>query len=490
MKIQLTPAKLLAIITFIAVFLIGVRPPVDTDMYWHLRAGQWAVENGEFLRVDQFSHTHMGEEWINHGGVIQPLIYLMYAGLGDLGLVLFTAILGLVGMAFVYKTLPGDALAKAITMILAAATATIFWVTRPLMVSFALSGFLFYLLTQWQQGKRKHLWGVVILMVIWVNLHGAGVNGFILLVLFAIGTGADWLMEEAIPAWRAKRPTPKPTQTIHLILVGLVSAAASALNPYGLRMLYYPFFTAQMQAARQFIQEWQSPDFHNPQTLPFLVMLLATFVLAGLSSKKLIWSEIILVVGAAYVSFNGQRLIPTFAIVTAPTLAAHFDAWVAEQNLDLNWERPPSRVQNLLNWFLVIILTLAGLVQVYKTIEPQTIEPLRAELLPVEAVQALNQHNPPGALFNSYNWGGYLTWAAPDFPVYIDGRADLMGDPLIMRYLSISFAQDGWQDKLTEDGIQTIFIEANSPLASVLAMDADWVEIYRDELAVVFAQKK
>lgn len=486
---KLTPAKLLTIITFIAVFLIGVRPPVDTDMYWHLSAGKWAVENGEIPRTDQFSHTHFGEEWINHGGAIQPVLYWMYEGLGDLGLVLFTAVLGLIGMTFVYKTLPGDALTKAVTMILASATATIFWVTRPLMVSFALSGVLFFILTRWRQGKIKHLWGVIGLMVVWVNLHGAGVNGFILLVLFAIGEGANWLMDDAIPAWRSKEAVPKPAKTLHIIWVGLASAAVSALNPYGLRMLYYPFFTAQMEAARQFIQEWQSPDFHNPQTLPFLIMLLATFVLAGLSSKKLTWGEIVLVVGTAFVSFNSQRLIPTFAIVTAPTLAKHFDAWVAEQKLNLNWERPPSRVQNFLNWFLIGILVLAGLVQVYKATDPLTLEPLRTELLPIEAVEALNELNPPGKLFNSYNWGGYLTWAAQDHPVYIDGRADLMGDPHITRYLSITFAQKGWQEKLAEDGIQTILIEANSPLAIMLAVDENWVEMYRDELAVVFVRE-
>ena len=61
MKKSFTLAKLLTLITFTAVFLIGVRPPVDTDMYWHLRAGQWTVENGEVLRQDLFSHTHMGE---------------------------------------------------------------------------------------------------------------------------------------------------------------------------------------------------------------------------------------------------------------------------------------------------------------------------------------------------------------------------------------------------------------------------------------------
>ena len=41
---QLTLPRLVTLITFIALFAMAVRTPVDTDMYWHLRTGQFILQ--------------------------------------------------------------------------------------------------------------------------------------------------------------------------------------------------------------------------------------------------------------------------------------------------------------------------------------------------------------------------------------------------------------------------------------------------------------
>ncbi|MFA9405749.1 MAG: hypothetical protein ACERKX_08005, partial [Anaerolineales bacterium] len=50
-------------ITFIAIFTMAVRVSIDTDTWWHLRAGEWILENNEILREDPFSLTRLGEAW-------------------------------------------------------------------------------------------------------------------------------------------------------------------------------------------------------------------------------------------------------------------------------------------------------------------------------------------------------------------------------------------------------------------------------------------
>jgi hypothetical protein len=42
---SLTIPRLLIAILFIAIFTMAVRLPADTDTWWHLRSGQYIVEN-------------------------------------------------------------------------------------------------------------------------------------------------------------------------------------------------------------------------------------------------------------------------------------------------------------------------------------------------------------------------------------------------------------------------------------------------------------
>ena len=489
---KLTLGNLLVFLTFSAIFLLATRPPLDMDTFWHLRAGEWQWEHKSMLSKDFFSHTHAGEEWINHGWPVQIVLFLAYDGLGDFGLLLFTAILAAAGLYYVYRITPGDELVRAAALILAAMAAAIFWVPRPLMVSFALSGLLYSWLWRYQREDKPVLWRIPILMLVWNNLHGAGVNGFILLVLAAAGEGMHWFFNEALPAWK-RTPglarLPKPVKTLNLAGVGLLSAGLMVVHPYGLRMLQYPFFTFNMQAARQFIQEWQSPDFHTPQAIPFLWMLLATLLLAGLSSKRLSWRDAVMVGGTAYASLNGARIIPTFAIAAAPVLADHLSAWLSDLGYTLSWQAAPTRLQNWLNWLLVGLIGLGGLGQTAQSVSPTIMEKEYVQRVPVEAAAFLQDELPPGTLFNSYNWGGYLIWAAPSHPVYVDSRADLMGDPLLLRFLSIYTAQPGWQEKLAQDQIDTIFVESGSPLALLLSDDSGWEPVYRDDLAVIFTRR-
>ena len=44
---------------------------------------------------------------------------------------------------------------------------------------------------------------------------------------------------------------------------------------------------------------------------------------------------------------------------------------------------------------------------------------------PVKAVDFMETHHLSGPMLNDYVYGGYLIWAAPDHPVFLDGRADV-----------------------------------------------------------------
>jgi hypothetical protein len=109
-------------------------------------------------------------------------------------------------------------------------------------------------------------------------------------------------------------------------------------------------------------------------------------------------------------------------------------------------------------------------------------------MLPVDAVRFLQAEQPPGPLFNSYNWGGYLIWELPNYPVFVDGRTDLYDDEFLTEYLSVVLAQEGWEEKLDRYQINLVLIEPESMLGRILDEQGHWQLLYGDHQAMIFAR--
>ncbi|PJF27165.1 MAG: hypothetical protein CUN53_05090, partial [Phototrophicales bacterium] len=85
--------------------------------------------------------------------------------------------------------------------------------------------------------------------------------------------------------------------------------------------------------------------------------------------------------------------------------------------------------------------------------------------------------------------GGYLVYALPDYPVFVDGRTDLYGDALLTRYLQTALGSPGWEDTLTEYEINLVLVETGSGLALRLLDDPAWSLVYDDPLASIYVRE-
>ena len=88
-------------------------------------------------------------------------------------------------------------------------------------------------------------------------------------------------------------------------------------------------------ALKDFIQEWQAPNFHIPETHPFLWLLLGTLGIAGFSRRANNLTDVLLVCGVAYMSFLACRNMPLLAIVAPPMLTRHATALIENLRLQL-----------------------------------------------------------------------------------------------------------------------------------------------------------
>ena len=474
---SLTLSRLITLLTFIALFAMAVRTPVDTDMYWHLRTGQYILQTHTIPIADPFSWTAFGTPWVNVHWLSQIVLYMTYALGGLPGLALLVAALVMLAFVFVWKQMEGGPFVRAFIVVLAAATAGAVWTPRSQMATFVftpLIGYLVYLY-KWKQTDR--LWLIPIVFVLWVNMHGGYISGFMLLGAVLAGEIVNHVMHFEGPevlSWRRWRK---------LLIIALISGAVLIINPYTVGALLLPFKTVNIGVLQDFIQEWAAPNFHELFQQPMLWMLLLTLVIIGWSGRRLDASDAALLVSFVYISFLARRNIGLFALICAPILSRHAAALIARSR----WgQRRLSPGNPMLNWLLLMLIGIAALLKVILPLTPAMQQQGENKVLPVGAVDWITQNQPSGKMFNSYNWGGYLLWRLwPQYPVYADGRTDVYDNSFLREYLSIVTGQEDASQIFDERGIGFVVIEPESPLVRQLVQSGKWVEAYRDEKAAV-----
>ena len=117
---NLSTHNLLVVIVFIAIFTMAVRVPADSDTWWHLRSGQYILENHTIPTTDPFSHTRAGQLWIDHGWLAQIFWYALYALGGWAAMALALAVLVTVAFWFVWKQIEANVFVAAASMVLGA----------------------------------------------------------------------------------------------------------------------------------------------------------------------------------------------------------------------------------------------------------------------------------------------------------------------------------------------------------------------------------
>ncbi len=483
----LTTRRLAIAIFFIGLFAMAMRVAVDSDTFWHLRAGTWMLDNHRLLNFDAFSHTRLGQPWINHSWLTEIAMAALYRLGGYGALNLATAVVVWLTFVFVYRSGAGGSYLRIFVTLLAAVASAVYWSARPQIVSMLLAAVFNAVLLDYRWRGVNRLWLLPPLMVAWVNLHGGFAIGFILLAAVLVG--------EIVESFRQRMKPLRVERMIWLGGIGLACAAAATVNPYGPALLLYPFKTVSIGVLQNYIQEWQSPNFHAREAQVFILLWLATFGAVGLSRRRLSLTDFILFSAFSALALLAGRNIAVFAVVAAPIFMLHGDAAIAELQahapaLKLSENMAsPARTFLILNWAIVVAVALAAAAKATLPLRPAATQEAVAGASPVGAAAYLRADPPPGLMFNSYNFGGYLTWALyPQTPVYVDGRTDLYDNAFLTDYLNTASAGPGWQAALDSAHIGFVVVESNSPLARELQRAPDWAMRYRDPLAVVIVR--
>ena len=92
-------------------------------------------------------------------------------------------------------------------------------------------------------------------------------------------------------------------------------------------------------------------------------------------------------------------------------------------------------------------------------------------------------------MLNEYVYGGYLIWAAPEYPVFIDGRADVYEwAGVLPDFTRWATLQEDPNILLEKYKVDFCLISRNSPMVFVLPLVSGWKVAYSDPQAIVFVR--
>jgi hypothetical protein len=480
----MTLRRVFAILLFLQLFNIGVRPTLDPDMWWHLRTGEFIWHNG-IPHHDVFSFTVRDHEWITHEWLSEALMWPVYAVGGLPALSLAFALLAACAFWLVYGCSEGQPYLAGLLVLLGSFTAAPSFGVRPQMFNLVLTAAFASVLDGFKRRalcRRTLLW-LPLLTVVWANLHAGYLLGVVLVGTYAAGASLDRLGKGARDdqlAWSDVR---------WLAIVAVLCLVAALANPNGWRLWTYPFGTLGSGAMQQNIAEWRSPDFHQYIYWPFATMLALGVVSWMVAPARPCATDVLLFLGTGAAGLVSVRHIALFGVVAPLVLARsltgslrHLRAWPL---LTGRTRSSAGARKAVLNWTILAVGVFSiALWDVRKLAQNDA---AIAGAFPVAAVEFIEREGLAQQRgYNTYIWGGYLIWRG--IPAFVDGRPDVYGDDFVFYYLKTFRLTDEWRKPLDDFGVTYVLVERANPLATLLAASGQWREAYADKVARVFVR--
>lgn len=424
-------------------------PADDPDLFWHLASGQWMLAHGRILDHDVFSFTLNGAPYVNGQWLGQVLMAGLYAAGAWVSIDLLRGALVGIAMFFtaraVLRLQPNPIWATG-PFLAALLVSKLIWGDRPQLFSLALFPlFLDTLLAVRMGASARRLWILPPLTVLWANLHGSFLLGIGLIGLFAIDA---WLRREGrFPrAW---------------IGAAALSAAAGIITPAGIGAFT---FAASYAASTSRVVEEQPADVSSPAGLLFLVLLLLAclgMLLAPHSEgRRYAVLLALLVPPFAYLGLSHQRQLAFASVVLAPFVA--FAVPAALHRTPVVPPRLPWRVGGTAAAAFAIAALAVGLMAAPSQPDLRT--------YPAGALSSLRQHG--GNLFHEYDWGGYLIFADPKHPTFIDGRgASLFPASMLREFEDTVNLGPSYAQVLDQRSIDLVLVRPQRALGVALRND-------------------
>jgi hypothetical protein len=417
-----------ALVAGVGAALYAATPLSDRDWPWHLadfermmREGLWPWSRALF--EDRFSYASEGDFLPVHW-VFEVALGAANRVLGIAGVEVVRVLLVALAFALLARLLGkrglGPLASAAVALNVAAATRARL-LERPHLITLIAMILLWDQLLAFRDGKKKHLWTLVPLFLVWANSHPGVVYGVIFGLGFAVAARFSW------KGWAG-------------VLAGCVATLAT---PAGPRL--YPYLVGHLWMQKAFhIAELRPLDLHHAEDVTFLVFLAIGFLFllrAWRGGTRVDLVELLGTLGFVVLAVKAAReanlALVCLAILAAPSLADTIEE--ARGELE-----DKERGLHVFAWGFGLVLgfgfpayTLGGEVW-----SGEVGSGLAYGAYPEREADWILAEKPHGPLWNTNASGGYLIWrldplSHPEWKVFTDGRQPLYAHAVNMTQAEI-----------------------------------------------------
>jgi len=469
------PVMLASLLAALAVLTVRSRF-ADLDMWWHLKMGEVIWTTRTIPLTDAFSYTTNHQAVVPQEWLAQVAIYGAWKWAGFSGLMFWLCLLtaAVLILGYVLCSLYcGNAKVAFLGAMIIWLFATVGFAVRPQMISYLLLVAELVVIHLGRTRSPRWFFWLPILFALWINCHGSFILGIVLAAailftsLFSFQAGSL-----VAPRWN-------PRARAMLALSLFLSVAALFLNPVGIKQILYPFDTMlHMHILLGNVDEWAPLNMTDERGVALLAILLSIFLLVAVRRSELFFDELLLLAIGTWMAVSHMRMLFLFGMLAAPVLSRLLaDCWEGyDAEADRIW---PNAVMIGVS-LLAIFLAFPSSRNLAEQAESES---------PQKAVEFIKANHLAGPMLNDYASGGYLIWAAPEHPVFIDGRTDIYEwSGVLGEFGKWATLQSDPNALLEKYKISFCLLNRQSPMAHVLPLLHDWKMTYEDDRSVIFVR--
>ena len=523
--------------------VLGMREIASPDLGFHLSTARFILENGEFPQTDPFTWSVPDHRYVDLQWGFQLAVYGAMGMAGTLGIVVLTSALTFAfGALLLLRSRRREgALPISAALLLLVFFLGNYWEPRPHLFSWVLGSLLLFVLEEHARGSSRWLPFVPLILLVWVNSHSLFVLGLVILGAYgAASLVRTKRIEKPLLVWGGAGLLACLLNPYHIhgLLFPLVqfrdiqSGSGFKSATTGIAEFTSPFRLGSFSVDGRFA-------LLQPRLLWFVYTgLVVAGVAAGRKTLRLV--EWILLGGFFYVFWKANKNFGYFVMATFPMAAGGLDrlwAGVAARSFGSGGETPdkasagtgakskgkgqgktkdkakaakaakdtkpladspalgsgrlaPGAVGGLAVTAGVAVLALplvwTGALFDMAWSADRRGTGFNESVLPVEACRFLEEKEIDGRIWNSWNHGGYVSWATGR-KVFVYSHGEVMGQAFYDDYVATK--QPGEFERALERFDPTVAVvpykEADYWLFH-LDQDRDWRMVHADDVAAVF----
>jgi hypothetical protein len=469
---------------FIAALFLGPRMlNADGDLPHHLEVGKYILQGHLPPLVDIFSYTRNGVPIASHKWLSGVFFYLAYLIFEERGIVILSALLLATTFALIYSDgvkRTGTRLPVFFLVAWGAAVTSLHWISRPHLFTMLLFAIWLILNERLASGRKVSLWYFASLMLLWNNIHGEFIAGF----LVTGATLAGWIWESIFNHTQADVNVGK-----RLGIVLAIITFVTLVNPVSFRAIFTLTNWLGNDYLMSHTNETIPPNFADPAFMVLLALIIFSIFLLVIKREKLPARMAFILAGFSAMVLLSARNVHFYGVVAPFVLASVF----SKEQIS----SPIKRIEGLLDkietqikgFFWPALTVVVGIVLLGFT-PLGNAERFSPSFFPIKATEWLKTNPQKGNLFNSFDWGGYLSFELfPKQLVFIDSQGDVYGETFIREYEHVVNLNSDWQAILSKYNVQWVLIPTEWNLATALESEG-WKTVYKDETSIILVRGK